>query len=157
MKFRSRSRARRGAVMLFFILVSFTISVFSLALIDAARVRTMQSDIQDTVVAAARAGTLELASGGTHSDAKALARQVLEARCSIDAGFNSVACVNPPAVSITGNTVRVEVTGNMSTWAIGLAGDVLNVRSLRSVTINSDGMNDACSQSNLDSGCYVTR
>ena len=157
MKIRSGRSRQRGAVMLFFVLVVFSIGIFALAVIDVVRVRTLHGDVSDTVNAAARAGTLELVTGNSHGAARQLALDVLDARCDNDPVFNKMVNCGSAQARVIGQRVEVEVTGSISTWALGLAGDVLNSDRFERITFTSESSSEACGRAEVRDGCVVSR
>lgn len=153
-----KARKSRSAILLYFLLIIFPLSVTALALIDVGRIYSVRGDVERTLSASARAGAVVLASNGSVSAAEQAASGTFQRRCQIDPQFTD--STSGCSVSVSTRSSRfVEVSSDVEvkTWAIGLAGDIFGINSLRRITLTSESDSLSCGRTDLVSGCFTPR
>lgn len=150
---------RRGAVMLFFLLISLPILFVGMVFVDVGRVSTVRADVNHSLNVAAHAGSLALTAQTSPSTAVEAAAAVLDRRCALDGQFAKwTSCdfdyriVNDSVILVEAPSARVETYGfGLATriFALGDGGTITAFRSADTAKV--------CSAANLPAGCYAPR
>lgn len=152
-------RRSRAAVLLFWLLISFPIAVFGLALVDAAHVGMVRQDVSHSLDAAAAYGTVALVSGASASEATIAAEQVLRARCTADPKFAKLTsgCTFDFEVRTPGVLV-VRSSGHVATYGIGILTRLVGQGSIvDTLQFSSGDSATVCQAANLPQGCFAAR